>query len=411
MVSPLEHFNTGESPTTQQQQQQQQHSHPFYIAMEEHPTDDDLQERLGFKDLQAARDWLIDNPTGRLVRTIDPTCTSDEPCRNAECRSEKEVLKMEIQSVTEKLASLSRTPADTDAQITGETSSTSLGSLNVSYQHHHFVCASMTDKIAKHIREHQQDKKKWLAFKRDYATMVACKIIDDQYNLKKKTLLSTKNEEESGPVSKQDPFGQTGQEDTSVADGHAGEDEGCCKQSDTRETASNKQDKMATPSSSQVRPAVHILEPASAQRPPQPSAARKEGKGESVTPQKRPSEPARPDQGLWPRHEGVAAERRHHPPRDPTALARSSEAKQNSGDAAECQATELCPPTPRWIRYSDRKARHGKMLWNDPPNDLRLPDPPPHLTLGNATKEIAVTVSPSLPQNSTIARMSSKLLN
>jgi hypothetical protein len=90
---------------------------------------------------------------------------------------------MEIQSVTEKLASLSRTPADTDAQITGETSSTSLGSLNVSYQHHHFVCASMTDKIAKHIREHQQDKKKWLAFKRDYATMVACKIIDDQYNL------------------------------------------------------------------------------------------------------------------------------------------------------------------------------------------------------------------------------------
>jgi hypothetical protein len=49
LIAEREHFNTANHQQQQQQQQQQQHSHPFYIAMEEHPTDDDLQERLGFK--------------------------------------------------------------------------------------------------------------------------------------------------------------------------------------------------------------------------------------------------------------------------------------------------------------------------------------------------------------------------
>jgi len=306
---------------------------------------DDLQERLGFQDLQAAHDWLVENPRGRLVRIIPDDPASAEACCSPACLLERQSLKVQLAAVDQKPGGLPignptvddhpshRAEATPDTLQTSTTSSdpssSSRDSLALSNHQLKAICASLAESLCNEREQIRKERDAWLAFKRDYASLVACRIMDEEYNKNMPAPVAIKDplspkgaKRESGfPSVEKDTSGETGEKDAKM---NSQPWEGSSRKRPSSES------RPETKSPVRARPMTKDVKSPS----PRKASPRKDVISHRVT------------------------------PRLPAHLKRNTAATPQS--ARESRARSALP-TPRWIRYSDRKARHSMHVWNDDP--------------------------------------------
>ncbi|KAI7951402.1 hypothetical protein MJO28_007086 [Puccinia striiformis f. sp. tritici] len=289
-------------------------------------------ERLaGFKDLQAAQEWLLENPTGRLIRMNDTRSTKEEEeCIRPEC----------IRSKTE-LERLKN-------QIGG---SRGLDSVELTNQQLRTICDSLTQTLESERAQFHQDRGIWDRFRKDYATVVAAKLIEIENKNSDRVPddCSAKNSTTRGEERVDDPSSTTKKRRSSV--------------------------EAATKSPSRIRKV--------AVRSPSPM------KGQQGSPRK----------DRISHRVGIVANktpRISHPThlnkmkRNPLNTPQSLRNPKSSSSAAL--------PTANWIRYSDRKARHHQSIWKD--------SPPPKKNKAPSNELFSIKPKQELPPKASNSRLS-----
>ncbi|POV97988.1 hypothetical protein PSTT_14730 [Puccinia striiformis] len=289
-------------------------------------------ERLaGFKDLQAAQEWLLENPTGRLIRMNDTRSTKEEEeCIRPEC----------IRSKTE-LERLKN-------QIGG---SRGLDSVELTNQQLRTICDSLTQTLESERAQFHQDRGIWDRFRKDYATVVAAKLIEIENKNSDRVPddCSAKNSTTRGEERVDDPSSTTKKRRSSV--------------------------EAATKSPSRIRKV--------AVRSPSPM------KGQQGSPRK----------DRISHRVGIVANktpRISHPThlnkmkRNPLNTPQSLRNPKSSPSAAL--------PTANWIRYSDRKARHHQSIWKD--------SPPPKKNKAPSNDLFSIKPKQELPPKASNSRLS-----
>ncbi|EFP90144.2 uncharacterized protein PGTG_15992 [Puccinia graminis f. sp. tritici CRL 75-36-700-3] len=327
--------------------------------MDKNPTDD-LQERLGFKDLQAAQDWLANNPRGRLVGVLDASQVV-EHCQSHACLAERRSLKAQVASLSEKIQSSSPTNPSNDRTDTVPSivpnipsPNTSSDSLLRSTNHElKTKCDNLVESLRTEREQFEKERQAWTAFKRDYATIVACKIIEEQHKQ-----ASASHHTPPVPTANKDPLPAKGESaTTSVArksSDFAGQKTELepkdvpCRMFNTKRPSELEGDTRSSKSPIRVRSALKVIK--------------------SPSPRKSPSSKPSPRKDV-PSHR-VTPRLPDHLKRKPQLTTPQSARQSRASGSARSGL-----PTPQWIRYSDRKARHHKQIWNDDPSKEQ-PDNP-----------------------------------
>ncbi|KAA1072289.1 hypothetical protein PGT21_031917 [Puccinia graminis f. sp. tritici] len=330
--------------------------------MDKNPTDD-LQERLGFKDLQAAQDWLANNPRGRLVGVLDASQVV-EHCQSHACLAERRSLKAQVASLSEKIQSSSPTNPSNDRTDTVPSIVPNIASPNTSSDsllrstNHELKtkCDNLVERLRTEREQFEKERQAWTAFKRDYATIVACKIIEEQHKQ-----ASASHQIPPEPTTNKDPLSTKGESATTSV---ARKSSDLAGQEESKKEVEPKDVSWRMPNTK--RPSELEGDTRSSKSPMRVRSALKVIK--SPSPRKSPSSKPSPRKDV-PSHR-VTPRLPDHLKRKPQLTTPQSARQSRASGSARSGL-----PTPQWIRYSDRKARHHKQIWNDDPSKEQ-PDNP-----------------------------------